>query len=181
MNLQITSRYASQCAVSRSTTLTYLQGARFHSSRAQYRQLEVERKFLATKSAIEYLRSNGGDSSFKAHKTIGRKTAHDIYYDRNDQLFSKGIYIRQRNGNWEAKVRVDGDFINSAFTEVEGYMAVKEAVKHHLAGATEGLRIEGVLKPCAEFVTERESWVVEGRFKVDVDTTDFGHTVGEVD
>lgn len=38
-----------------------------------------------------------------------------------------------------------------------------------------------MLEPCAEFVTERESWIMDGRFKVDVDTTDSGHIVGEVE
>jgi hypothetical protein len=33
-------------------------------------------------------------------------------------LFSKGVYIRRRNGHWEAKIRTGGNFINSAFTEV---------------------------------------------------------------
>jgi hypothetical protein len=38
-----------------------------------------------------------------------------------------------------------------------------------------------MLKPYAEFVTERESWMINGRFKVDVDITDFGYIVGEVE
>jgi thiamine-triphosphatase len=47
--------------------------------------------------------------------------------------------------------------------------------------STDGLSIEEILEPCAKFVTERESWIIDGRFKVNVDTTDFGHIVREVE
>jgi thiamine-triphosphatase len=47
--------------------------------------------------------------------------------------------------------------------------------------SVDGLSIEEILEPCADFVTERESWIIDGRFKVDVDITDFGHMVGEVE
>jgi thiamine-triphosphatase len=50
-----------------------------------------------------------------------------------------------------------------------------------LTVSADGLSIEEMLEPCAEFVTERESWMMDGRFKVDVDTTDFGHIVREVE
>ena len=152
-----------------------------HSGKVQTRRLEVERKFLVTPDAVSYLRSNGGGTRFKKHESLGKQTTHDTYYDRDSLLFSKGIYIRRRNGRWEAKIRTGGDFINSAFTEIDGNNAVKEVVEQHLTVPADGLSIEEMLEPCAEFVTERESWMIDGRFKVDVDTTDFGHTVGEVE
>jgi len=152
-----------------------------HSGRVQIRRLEVERKFLVTPVAVSYLRSNGGGSRFKKYESLGKQTTHDTYYDRNGLLFSKGVYIRRRNGHWEAKVRTGGDFINSTFTEVDGNNAVKEVIEQNLTVSVDGLGIEEVLEPCAEFVTERESWMIDGRFKVDVDTTDFGHIVGEVE
>jgi thiamine-triphosphatase len=152
-----------------------------HSANTQLRRLEVERKFLATPAAISYLRSNGGGSAFKEFTPLGNTTIHDIYYDRNGCLFSKGVYVRLRNGQWEAKVRAGGDFINSAFTEIDGKHAVKEVVEQNLGSSADGRNIEEMLFCCAEFVTERESWVLEGRFNVDVDTTDFGHVVGEVE
>jgi thiamine-triphosphatase len=147
----------------------------------QIRRLEVERKFLVTPVAVSYLRSNSGGSRFKKHESLGKQTTQDAYYDRNGLLFSKGVYIRRRNGHWEAKIRTGGDFINSAFTEVDGNNAVKEVIEQNLTVSADGLSIEEMLEPCAEFVTERESWMMDGRFKVDVDTTDFGHMVGEVE
>jgi thiamine-triphosphatase len=152
-----------------------------HPGRGQIRRLEVERKFLVTPVAVSYLRSNGGGSRFKKYESLGKQTTHDTYYDRNSLLFSKGVYIRRRNGHWEAKIRTGGDFINSAFKEIDGNNAVKEVIEQNLTVSADGLSIEELLEPCAEFVTERESWIIDGRFKVDVDTTDFGHIVGEVE
>ncbi|KAH8197333.1 hypothetical protein TruAng_008499 [Truncatella angustata] len=152
-----------------------------HSGAVQIRQLEVERKFLATPSAISYLRSNGEGSRFKKYKSLGVQINHDVYYDRDGVLFSKGVYIRRRNGHWEAKIRTGGNFINSAFREIGGDKAVTEVVQKNLTVTADGAGIEKLLEPCAEFITDRESWIIDGKFRVDVDTTDFGHTVGEVE
>lgn len=152
-----------------------------HSGKAQGRRLEVERKFLVTPAAVSFLRSNSGGSGLNICESLGNQTTHDIYYDRNGFLFSKGVYVRRRNGHWEAKVRAGGDFINSSFTEIDGNEAVKEIIKRNLIDASDGHNIEEMLEPCAAFVTERESWRIDGRFKVDIDTTDFGHIIGEVE
>lgn len=58
---------------------------------------------------------------------------------------------------------------------------MKEVIEENLAVTADGPSIEEILSPCAEFVTERESWMIATDFKVDVDTTDFGHNVGEVE
>lgn len=158
----------------------FTRAASTHPDRVQT-CLEVERKFIVTPAANSYLRSNGGGSGFNKHENLGKLTTNDIYYDRDGLLFSKGVYVRQRNGHWEAKIRTGGDFINSAFAEIDGNIAVKEIIKQNLRGFTDGADIEEILKPCAEFATDRESWMIDGKFKVDVDKTDFGHTVGEVE
>ncbi|KAH8814408.1 hypothetical protein F5882DRAFT_513192 [Hyaloscypha sp. PMI_1271] len=123
----------------------------------QIRRLEVERKFLVTPITVSYLRSNSGGSRFKKHESLGKQTTQDTYYDRNGLLFSKGVYICRRNGHWEAKIRTDGNFINSAFTEVDGNNAVKEVIEQNLTISTGGLSIEEMLEPYANFLTERES------------------------
>ncbi|KAK4121694.1 hypothetical protein N657DRAFT_673462 [Parathielavia appendiculata] len=90
-------------------------------------------------------------------------TIHDIYYDTPDRaLCSRGAWIRQRNGEWEAKVKRawwKGDFVNRRFEELHG---------EKCAG---GMRAEeedysGRLGKLAEFVTTREAWLVHGEFKV---------------
>jgi thiamine-triphosphatase len=65
--------------------------------------------------------------------------------------------------------------------EVDGNNAIKEVIEQNLTVFIDGLNIEEILEPCAEFVTERESWMMDGKFKVDVDTIDFGHIVGKVE
>ncbi|KAF2753476.1 hypothetical protein EJ05DRAFT_541972 [Pseudovirgaria hyperparasitica] len=144
------------------------------------RVLEVERKFAATPTSIQTLR-NASSPIFKHLAPLGRKTFRDTYFDRENALFGKGVYIRRRNGLWEAKIRAGGDFINSAFEEVAGEEAVKEVIKEKLHVAIEGVSIEDCLEVAADFVTERESWMVHERFRVDVDETDFGCMVGEVE
>ncbi len=73
----------------------------------------------------------------------------DIYYDRNDFFFPSGIYIRQRDGIWKAKPRIGGDSIDSAFTKVDGFIAVKEAIKQNLTVLIDRLDIKKLLEPCA--------------------------------
>ncbi|KAN0116781.1 hypothetical protein V8E51_002758 [Hyaloscypha variabilis] len=89
-------------------------------------------------------------------------------------------YLRSNSGG-EAKIRTGGDFINSAFIEVNSNNIVKGVIEQNLTISIDGLSIEEILEPCAEFVTERESWIIDGRFKVNVDITDFRHIVREVE
>ncbi|PGG99609.1 hypothetical protein AJ79_08469 [Helicocarpus griseus UAMH5409] len=150
----------------------------------QPRRLEVERKFPINKKNVVYIASNNWETRLKGHEYLGKQTTHDIYYDKEGMLFSKGVYVRQRNNKWEAKVRTGGDFTNSAFREVDGIDAVKEVIERSLGlngGNDYRHDIEDMLTPCADFVTERDSWMLDGKFKVDVDMTDFGHSVGEVE
>ena len=69
------------------------------------RVLEVERKFLPTATSISLLRTNTGKPPFRSFESLGVSHTHDVYYDRENVLLSQGIYVRRRNGNWEAKVR----------------------------------------------------------------------------
>jgi hypothetical protein len=51
--------------------------------------------------------------------------------------------------------------------EVDGNNAIKEVIEQNLTVFIDGLNIEEILEPCAEFVTERESWMMDGKFKVE--------------
>lgn len=155
-------------------------GAYYSSPSSKTRELEVERKFVVTPASLAYLRSDEARSCFPLFKHLGKRTIHDIYYDKNDILLSRGIYVRKRNGVWGVKFRVGGDFINSAFIEIEDEPRILEKVMKALSLADSGKPLDEILCPRANFVTERESWTIN-KFKVDVDTTDFSHTVGEVE
>lgn len=69
------------------------------------RVLEVERKFLPTATSISLLRANTSKPAFESFKPLGVSHTHDVYYDCNNALLSRGIYVRRRDGNWEAKIR----------------------------------------------------------------------------
>lgn len=95
-----------------------------------------------------------------------------------------GVYLRHRNGKWEAKVRVGGDFVNSAFKEVTDISAISAILNMYLPGtglAQAGPTGNQSVQPVAKFVTMRTKFVVDSRFTVVIDKTDFGHVVGEVE
>ncbi|KAF2116804.1 CYTH-like domain-containing protein [Lophiotrema nucula] len=143
--------------------------------------LEVERKFLPTLESLAGLRANTGERPFVNHRPLGLSTYHDIYYDRAGELMKRGIYVRLRNGDWEAKVRSGGDFLNSQFTEYNKREEIEEILRSVSASIGQSLRLHPFdLSVVANFVTKRESWDLDG-FRVVVDETDFGHNVGEVE
>jgi thiamine-triphosphatase len=155
--------------------------------------LEVERKFAPTLASIDLLTRNAGHPSFRKFESVQSTAIEDVYYDKDDMLNSKGIYIRRRSylnaletpaQQWEAKVKVGGDFTNSAFQELHGLEAVSELVAQHLkadAVARAQLNPLDRLRVWAHFVTNRRQWRVNEKFLVVLDEADFGHVVGEVE
>ncbi|CAG8972332.1 hypothetical protein HYALB_00001735 [Hymenoscyphus albidus] len=124
----------------------------FASARPFASAVEVERKFCPNDHSYQYLAINGYDKK--------RTRIHDIYYDRYGQLFQLGVYLRRRNGEWEGKISVSGNYIDSVCTEILGADAVKEVIKRNLKISTDGKTIQELLKPCAEFITDRQSWTL---------------------
>ncbi|KAF2130882.1 hypothetical protein P153DRAFT_355692 [Dothidotthia symphoricarpi CBS 119687] len=149
--------------------------------------LEVERKFTPTPSSITRLRENSSTHPFKSHTYLGSKPIHDIYYDAACRLMDKGIYIRTRNGAWEAKTRKGGDLVNSQCCEVSGYGSVTRILQDAVGREWK----PDMLGKVAEWKMERMEWEVEG-FGVVVDESVFEvgvlagalivrHCVGEVE
>jgi len=140
--------------------------------------LEVERKFCLLKASR--LISNSGRPPFLKISYLGRQIIHDIYYDRSNLLSAAGLWVRQRNGQWEAKLRRGGDFTNSRFEELSSPCDISRHIMnitghHH----TEENRFG--LVQMASFTTSRETWLADLEFKIVLDTMDFGHIVGEVE
>lgn len=174
--------------------------------RSQPRQsvLEVERKFAPTATSIRQLDQNTGEPPFDSVVHKGVTCFEDTYYDTpTDTLSKAGVWIRRREKlecgvrpfaghrrrdppdvSWEAKVRVGGDFINSAFREVTNVQEISAMLGTLVQGAEldahRGPR-GGQVREMARFVTDRTGYVVDGRFTVVIDVADFGHTVGEVE
>jgi thiamine-triphosphatase len=141
--------------------------------------LEVERKFCSL--AVKDLVSNTGQPAFKNIRALAQKSIHDVYYDNSSgSLISAGIYVRRRNGFWEAKVRAGGNYTNSMFEELTGTESVRRCVMDAIG--KEGCEKDHFgLNPIATLSTDRQSWIADNEFKIVLDTMNFGHTVGEVE
>ncbi|AEO67146.1 uncharacterized protein THITE_2010984, partial [Thermothielavioides terrestris NRRL 8126] len=139
--------------------------------------LEVERKFrrLAKQPHTPHTHM------FASVQPLPTRTIHDIYYDTPTRALSAaGAWVRRRDGAWQAKVRRGGDFVRSRFEELRGERDVGRCVAA-VVGIEEAVVRDFGLGKLAEFVTTREAWLVDGKFKVVRDRMDFGHEVGEVE
>lgn len=93
---------------------------------------------------------------------------------------TKPTSLSSLSSKWQAKIRKGGDFTNSAFVEVEGYDQVLGAIKERVFETKNvgGIEELGVM---AHIVSLRETWKVDEKFTVAIDSTDFGHVIGEVE
>lgn len=155
-------------------------------------------------SSVRQLDQNTGEPPFKSVIHKGVTCFEDTYYDTpKDNLSIAGVWIRRRKKfecerlrfapiepasphhvSWEAKVRVGGDFINSAFRDITDVQEILTILSNLVPGAEldaqHGPR-GGQMRELARFVTNRTGYVVDGKFTVVIDVTDFGHTIGEVE
>jgi thiamine-triphosphatase len=92
--------------------------------------LEVERKFRSL--AVKSLVSNDTTPRFRSIQQQKQQFIRDSYYDRSNLLTSAGIWVRKRNGRWEAKVKQGGSFNNSKFVELTELRDVSECVSRAL-------------------------------------------------
>ena len=147
--------------------------------------LEVERKFAPTTASMQQLASNAGYPPFQSVIHHGTTSFEDAYYDTADEaLCDAGVWLRRRGERWEAKIRVGGDFTNSAFEEVTSVEDISAMLAKLVPGAALDLRdgpTGGRVREVAMLVTERKKFLVDGKFTVVLDETDFGHVVGEVE
>ncbi|KKY32073.1 hypothetical protein UCDDA912_g07976 [Diaporthe ampelina] len=179
--------------------------SRASSSQPRRPVLEVERKFAPTAASILQLGQNSGEPAFGSVVHKGTTCFEDTYYDTPEDTLSKaGVWIRRREGGfgrgarrstghgragpgnafWEAKVRLGCDFVNSACREVAGAREISAMLGALVPGSELDARLGprgGGVREMARFVTERTGYIVDGKFTVVIDVTDFGHTVGEVE
>jgi len=142
--------------------------------------LEVERKFVCNPHTTSIIHANSGFPRLPNLSFRGRHTFEDIYYDLNKACSSQGIWIRRRNGKWQAKVRQGGDFTNSQFGEFAGAKGIAALVEElHVSASVQAENFG--LGQIARFITQRDTWNVANVYEVVVDNTDFGHSVGEVE
>ncbi|XP_075805663.1 thiamine-triphosphatase isoform X4 [Microtus pennsylvanicus] len=154
--------------------------------------IEVERKFTPGPDTEERLQELGGTLEH-------RVTFQDTYYDTSElSLMRSDHWLRQREGSgWELKcpgvAGISGS--HNEYVELTSESAIV-AQLFELLGAEE-LGTAGVaavlgslkLQEVASFVTTRSSWMLalsgaseeEPKLRVDLDSTDFGYAVGEVE
>ncbi|XP_005005701.1 thiamine-triphosphatase isoform X3 [Cavia porcellus] len=155
--------------------------------------IEVERKFVPGPGTEERLQELGGSLEHQI-------TFRDIYYDTPElTLMQSDHWLRQREGSgWELKcpgaVGVSG--AHTKYVELTSDPAIVARLCQVLEAEELGSGgVAAVLSPLglqevASFVTKRSSWKLmfsgadedeEPLLKVDLDTADFGYTVGEVE
>jgi thiamine-triphosphatase len=142
--------------------------------------IEVERKFRCDHELIDRFRVNRGEPAFHSLEPLGRRSFEDIYFDREKTLSSHGIWVRRRNGHWQAKIRQEGDYANSQFEELSKPADIARMIKNFNLDVRPASEDFG-LKRIARYTTFREAWKVNNRFEVVLDTTDFNHCIGEVE
>ncbi|PTB43890.1 uncharacterized protein TrAFT101_002454 [Trichoderma asperellum] len=140
--------------------------------------LEVERKFRSL--AVRELTQYGGLPHFKSLQRLPDQIIRDSYYDKSNILSSVGAWIRNRDGEWQAKIRKGGNFTNSRFEELSSIEDIAAYIKR-TTGIDAGEAIDFGLQATATFSTRRETWVADDEFHVVLDTMDFGHQVGEIE
>lgn len=155
--------------------------------------IEVERKFVPGPDTEERLQELGG---ILEH----RVTFRDTYYDTSElSLMRSDHWLRQREGSgWELKcpggAGISGP--HNEYVELTSESAIVAQLFELLgAGELEAAGVPAVLGPLklqevASFITTRSSWKLalsgahgqeEPLLRVDLDSTDFGYAVGEVE
>ena len=110
----------------------------------------------------------------------------DTYYDKRSTLCNHGLWIRKRQMydgpcKWQAKqLQKDNSFIRAAYEETENPSRILEMVRFYLPECTVAEHNFGLNVFC-DFRTMRYSFVANEKFEVALDSTSFGHEVGEVE
>lgn len=135
--------------------------------------IEVEKKFEAAEEQIKRVEKNANFMSEIKNK--------DIYYDNEDfELTKNDMFLRNRNGNFELKIFMPGGDSVDRYLELETEKEIKkkldipkeETIKNYLA--RKGYR------PFGSWVTSRSRYEMDG-FTIDIDSTDFGFNVIEIE
>lgn len=150
----------------------------FRKAISQAFLLEVERKFC--RLAVPDLILHVGNPPFQSIQSHGQRIFKDTYFDRAGLLTSAGVWVRLRNGQWEAKVRKGGNFQHSRFEELTDPREIGMQVRTITGRVCSEREFYG-LDRIATMCTTRRTWLADERFSIVLDAMDFGHEVGEVE
>lgn len=137
--------------------------------------IEVEKKFILTPEQEK--------SIIKDAEFLGEKQFTDIYYDDADfSLTTKDIWLRERDGRHELKLPMNESLENRVSDQYRELDAEDDILAHFGA---RGISIKDFLTkkgylPFCTITTTRRKYKKEG-FVVDLDITDFGYTLAEIE
>lgn len=144
--------------------------------------IEVERKFVITSSSVDKLKEMG--AVLNTERTFTDRYFDDLKYS----LMLQDCWLRQRNQNWELKVpRGISCTLATQYEEITNEREVVKYLMRHFnveefsaeLRASSLVKIIG-LEEFATFTTHRQSYSLP-QCSVDLDITDFGFQVGEIE
>ncbi|MBP9802885.1 MAG: CYTH domain-containing protein [Candidatus Pacebacteria bacterium] len=127
--------------------------------------IEVEKKFSLENIDLDKFL---GDLDF-----LGEVLNHDIYYDYPDyRLLKNKIYLRNRNGNFELKIKQG----SGVYQEIEDENKIADYFK------VSSLKdfVNKDLHGCMDIKNNRKKYKKED-FHIDIDDMDFGYKEGEIE
>jgi thiamine-triphosphatase len=143
---------------------------------------EVERKFVFNRALLTQFHSNRGRPPFHSLIHQGNSTFRDTYFDSSEILANKGIWLRKRDQSWEAKINIRNSFVKAAYDEITSIPEIRGIVSKYVPCASTFCENQDFgLQAFCDFTTYRSTYVADKKFNVVLDTTDFGHVVGEVE
>ena len=158
--------------------------------------IEVERKFVLGKDSDAKLQGQGAKLSKESSFT-------DVYYDTSDyKLTTSDHWLRKRDNQWQLKCPPEMRPENERCTQYAEYdkeETILKALQVLLdkespsgtsrpvsapatsgCGNLQGLVQKASLNEFAQYTTHRKTYVLDG-FTIDLDLTDFGFQVGEIE
>ena len=147
---------------------------------------EIEQKFTFDRHLLSLLRTNSGKPPFTHLTPFKHSSFHDAYFDNPLRVLSKNpsgaIWLRKRDDKWQAKVTksANKDFQKVSYQEVSILSEIEKLVSRYVPECP-GPKDNFGLSPFCQYVTDRTEFTANERFTVALDTTDFGHDVGEVE
>ncbi|XP_077982586.1 thiamine-triphosphatase-like [Glandiceps talaboti] len=153
--------------------------------------IEVERKFSLKGDCERKLLEVGA-------ACLQQKSFEDSYYDTDSyDLTLADFWLRQREGQWELKSPPEHRDVESKSAQYAETSAADEILQkisailktRSLVSECDSETADQIavfvkqcgLKPFAVFRTDRKTYTLDGGFHIDLDETDFGYRVGEIE
>ncbi len=139
--------------------------------------IEVEKKFLYNEATIKTLTEGA--------EFVGEKIFTDSYFDNETfSLTTKDIWFRKRGERFELKLPLNvkmEERVSDQYKELETEKEIADYFKWNLSEASlEELVKKSGFNPFATFTTTRKKYKKDD-FTIDIDTTDFGFNIIEIE